>query len=112
MAEDIKPEHPANVRLGDPDVLKPNAELAECPAEMFVERFVQTGFKGTDPHGVERTEYMWVLVTRVEDEETVHGLVENDPVLDGVPAYGAAVDVRLDAISKVMPEFKDVSGTR
>jgi hypothetical protein len=42
----------------------------------------------------------------VEDEETVHGLIENDPVLDGVPRYGAAVDVRLDKINKVTPEFK------
>jgi hypothetical protein len=104
---EIKPEHPANVglRQGN-DRPTPDAELAEIPAEMFVERYVQTGFKGTDPHGVERIEHMWVLVTRVEDEETVHGLIENDPVLDGVPRYGAAVDVRLDKINKVTPEFK------
>jgi len=105
--DDIKPENPSNIGLVKPGgAPKPDPELAELPPEVFVERYVKTAFKGTDPHGVKRIEHMWVLITKVTDKETIHGLIENDPVLDGVPAYGTAVDVRLDAISQVMPEFK------
>lgn len=103
-ANDFKPEDPANVNLVA--TKKPDPEIAKHKAEEFVERFVQVGFPGKDPHGKQRLEYTWVLVTRVIDSETVHGLVENDTVLDGVPDYGSDVDVPLAQIIKVLPEFK------
>jgi len=108
MTEDLKAENPANVGFTTREhASKPDAQFATMDPEVFVERYVQTGYEGEDPHGVTRLENLWVLVTRVEDSETVHGLIENDPVLKGVPVYGTAVDVKLTAINKVMPEFKD-----
>jgi len=107
MAADIRPENPANVGFTFRDhAATPDAALAAMDPECFVARYIQTGYEGKDPHGVTRLENIWVLVTRVVDKVTVHGLIENDPVLEGVPVYGTPVDVKLTAINKVMPEFK------
>jgi uncharacterized protein YegJ (DUF2314 family) len=105
--DDFKPEDPANVRfLHAHHAPTPDRTLGARPAKDFVGRYIKSPFEGTDPHGVLRTEHMWVLVTRVVNETTLHGSVENDPVFEGVPGYGTPVDVCLDAISQVMPEFK------
>jgi len=106
MAEEFKPENPANIGFACREhASQPDARFATMKPELFVERYIQTGYEGKDPHGVTRLENLWVLVTRVEDSETLHGLIENDAVLEGVPNYGTPVDVKLTAINKVMPEF-------
>lgn len=39
-------------------------------------------------------EHMWVKVTSVDEDGTVHGTVANVPVMQGRPAFGSQVDVK------------------
>lgn len=107
MPEEFKPEDPANVGFVHADCApKPDSKLIALPAKDFVGNYIKTAFPGVDPHGVKRIEHMWVMIKSVVDDETVRGVVENDAALEGAPAYGTEVDVKISSISQMMPEEK------
>lgn len=108
---EIKPEDPRNVGFVHKDCAPTaQAKYSNLSPDLFVGKFIKTAFEGVDPHGVKRNEHIWVLVTKTNDDGSLHGTIENDAVLQGVPGYGTPVDVERNNISQVLPEIQEGDG--
>jgi hypothetical protein len=82
---------------------KPGAFTGKDP-KTFVGKYVKLGFPATDPRTkLPSTEHMWVKVEGLH-EEGLHGVVNNDPVLDCEYSDGSGVAFGVDEIEAVYEE--------
>jgi hypothetical protein len=91
-----------NVRFVHGTCLSPDPELARRPPDSFIGKHVKRSFRADDPEVP--CEHMWVLVQEVVDGRLA-GILENQPFFCPDLRCGDPVEVSMDEIERVSPEF-------
>lgn len=81
---------------------RPNPKYLTWPIESFVGRYIKSGFKVDKPGGT--IEHLWVHITGIENDTTLMGTVDNDPILEVGLASGDEVFVGIKEIEDVYQE--------
>jgi len=91
----------ANIGLVCPDHAPKSGKFTGVNPSTLVGKFVKKAFEGRDPRTQEtRIEHMWVKIGRVEGE-TLHGVLDNDPVLEMDVKDGDPVSLTISEVEAV-----------
>lgn len=78
---------------------KPQNKYSTMNVQSFIGEYVKKSFKSKDS---DETEHLWIKVTKVIDNETLEGIINNDVILNIGFKFGDTVSVKLKEIENCL----------